>query len=194
MQRVVQKIAEFMRALLDEVRTRHAEQRREHIDMSRTVTSIIAMLAAQGAQIDQLVAQRNEAELADLDAIGAAIETNTAKMTAALTPSSGAQAPEGDSGAPITAVVTAPTTAGSTVVPVAQASIGGVATAVDAASTAGGHVTVAGPGIARGTTVVAADPASSTITLSAGTEAAHAGDGTEQLTVTPAPVVALAAA
>lgn len=86
---VITKIADFMEALLANGRAHHGEtkqQRGEIQDMAATLQSINDKLTAQGQQIAQLTAAAEAKEQADLDAIDAKVDANTALMTSALAP------------------------------------------------------------------------------------------------------------
>lgn len=184
---VLDKILEFLKHL-------HRGYETMSADISSVLDKVTAqgqLIAAQGDQIKQLVAARDAREQADLQKISDALDTNgfsikanTAQVAAALAPASiVGQAKTSEPTAAISAVVTAPTSAGDTTIPVSTVSVGQISTAADAAAAAGATVAVSGPAIADGTTIAGVDTAASTITLSQPTEAAHVGDGTETLTV-----------
>lgn len=82
-----EKIVAFMEALAHDTRAHRADfaqLKQGQQDMAATLKSIQDKLATQGTQIDQLAAAKALNEQADLDAIDAAIETNGAKIAAAL--------------------------------------------------------------------------------------------------------------
>ncbi len=157
---IMERLVDFLRQLL----IRHDELKKGQDTMTATTQQILDKLTAQGAQIDSLIAARDAKEQADLDQISSLIDTNGAKVTAAL-------APAGSGVGSSTVTVVAPTNAPTTVLPVST----------DTPPVVGSLVS--GPGIASGTTVASASATS--ITLDTPTTADHSGNGSETLTVTP---------
>lgn len=178
---IMERVAEFLGKLLHHCQLLKEGQTDMSVDLKSILTKLDAQgkdIAAQGKQIDQLLAAASAQEQADLDQIDSLLDANATasaanatKLLGALTP---ATEPGGDAPSSSTVTVATPSTAPA-----------GIITVTGDVPTIGSAV--AGVGITSGATVqdAVAGPADgqATITLSQPTEADHAGG--EQLVVTP---------
>ena len=159
----------------------------KELPMSALTDAVRAEIATVSADVDQLIAsakQSDDAAVRDIQSDLDALKSKVAGALSSAAPAGGAAASTAPPATPVTVTVSAPTAANSVTIPVSPADASSASTALGNAITAGSTVAVSGPSIPAGATLQGVD--TSGLTISAPTTDAHAGDGTETVTLTPA--------